>query len=98
MEILNQYMNNWKSNHASYNLNTTYYYIYQSLLMYPPISSSITGANNYFAEEEKKVEEPQRFNDAAKATTAEDGDFNKVLIISKIQDKLDKMNKIVRKV
>lgn len=102
MEILNQYMNNWKSNHASYNLNTTYYYIYQSMLMHPPLNSSITSANNYFADstaEEEKVEQAQRLNqNNGGASTMEDADFNKVLILSKIQDKLDKMNKIVRKV
>lgn len=40
MEILNQYMNNWKGFHSSYNLNTMYYYIYQSFLLKPPVSKS----------------------------------------------------------
>mmetsp|Transcript_32267 Transcript_32267/g.31686 ORF Transcript_32267/g.31686 Transcript_32267/m.31686 type:complete len:293 (+) Transcript_32267:27-905(+) len=97
MEILNQYMNNWKSNHPSYTLNITYYYIYQSFMLCPPLNSSITHANSNL-EEEKKVEEPPRQHQA-NGGDGEEGDkeFKKILLLSKIQEKIDKMSKLVKK-
>jgi hypothetical protein len=88
MEILNQYMNNWKANHVSYTLNICYYYIYQSFQLCPPIQSSVVSANNNM--EEEKQEQPEY-------TGGSDMDFKKVLVMSKVQDKLDKMNKIIKK-
>lgn len=40
MEILNQYLNNWKGFNTAYNLNTLYYYIYQSFLLKPPVKKT----------------------------------------------------------
>lgn len=100
MEILNQYMNNWKSNHPSYTLNITYYYIYQSFLLCPPVNSSIAHANsNLHHEDEKKEEEAPKFNNAPPAGGDSQGDkeFKKILVLSKIQEKLDKMSKLVKK-
>jgi hypothetical protein len=99
MEIMNQYMNGWKPNHVSYTLNIAYYYIYQSFLMKPPIDSSATSAYLNLAQpEEVKIEEP-RFNQQIPnaGTTMDDGDYRKTLVLSKVQDKLDTMNRIVQK-
>jgi hypothetical protein len=98
MEILNQYMNNWKSNHPSYTLNIMYYYIYQSFLLCPPIASSVTSANNNL--EEEKKEEPEVYNQPNRGNAGgdmEDKDFKKAILLSKVQEKLDKMNKIIKK-
>lgn len=100
MEILNQYMHNWKGFHASYTLNVMYYYIYQSFLLCPPIAAAGGGSNNNYSNnrmEEQKLAQPNHNRNDNRATTMEDGDFKKVLLISKIQDKIDKMGKIVQK-
>lgn len=93
MEILNQYMNNWKGFHASYTLNTMYYYIYQSFMICPPIKSSITNAVNNIAD--TKPEDTK--SNAALAETQGDGEFQKILLRSKVEEKVDKMNKIITK-
>lgn len=101
MEILNQYMNGWKSNHPSYTLNIAYYYIYQSFLICPPVSSSMTSANNNLYSEESKVEEPsnnfEQPNPTRNNDSLDDKEFKKILVLSKIQEKLDKMSKLVKK-
>ena len=93
MEILNQYMNNWKGNHPSYTINICYYYIYQSFQLCPPIQSSITDSNNNLFEEEAKHEPPPVPVQRQGANSSEnDKDFLKVCALSKVQDKLDMMN------
>eukprot|EP00345_Euplotes_harpa_P008279 CAMPEP_0168332848 /NCGR_PEP_ID=MMETSP0213-20121227/9221_1 /TAXON_ID=151035 /ORGANISM="Euplotes harpa, Strain FSP1.4" /LENGTH=305 /DNA_ID=CAMNT_0008336989 /DNA_START=185 /DNA_END=1103 /DNA_ORIENTATION=+ len=98
MEILNQYMNNWKGFHVSYNLNTMYYYIYQSFLLQPPISSNPI---IYPKEPEPAPAPPPKPNSNDRPFNGgigdEDKDFKKALIMSKVQDKITTMNKIVGK-
>jgi len=91
---MNQYMNGWKPFHVSYTLNIMYYYIYQSFLIQPPIDSSNTNANkNPMMGEEYKQHQPQPISNS----NMNDDDFNKTLVLSKVQDKIDKMNKIIQK-
>lgn len=98
MEILNQYMNNWRGNHASYTLNTMYYYIYQSFMIWPPINSSITSANNNIvANEEQKIREPEVRANANLGQTMDDSELTKILIMSKVEERINKMNKIIIK-
>lgn len=93
MEILNQYMNNWKGNHPSYTINICYYYIYQSFQLCPPIQSSVTSANNNLFEEEKH-EPPVVYQQNANAGDPDtDKDFLKTMVVSKVQDKLDNYTK-----
>jgi hypothetical protein len=95
MEILNQYMNNWKPYHTSYTLNTMYYYIYQSFMICPPINSSITSAHNNVVEREVQQEQQQVAASDNLGATTDDKEFNKILITSKVEEKINKMNKII---
>lgn len=102
MEILNQYMNNWKAYHASYTLNTMYYYIYQSFMICPPINSSITSAHNNVVESEKyesthnSVQHSQ-VSASGGGVSSEDADDLKAILKSKVEERVNKMNKIIMK-
>lgn len=101
MEILNQYMNNWKGFHVSYTLNTCYYYIYQSFLLCPPISSNSNQSNIMYARPEDMKEEPSEsqnpYNQQRNGGQNEDLEFNKVCIISKVEQRINSMNRLIMK-
>ena len=96
MEILNQYMNNWKGNNISYNLNTMYYYIYQSFLLKPPVKES---DNIKVVSQPEGIDHhpPSRFGPIPAQGNDEEDD-RELLVIqvrSKIDDFIDNMNRLI---
>ena len=93
MEILNQYMNNWKRDHISFNLNTMYYYIYQSFVLVPPI----VGSNEVMYVNPSKLKnknEAQPFNEYQEDEVIDDRKFKIIQLKSKVYDLIDNMNKL----